>query len=164
MVFKSFHLARQSLAKGFAQGYAQSLVAGVSQNPITSFPHDRFRKGLKNKHASSYTSTTTAIKALAVNPPELPDTGLAAYYSAWQKHQRVEGKEWSQFQFRKLIEWDSSASKNVTEAPEGQLLIEEVAETIPVRPVINRVYSASQIDDIKKVAAGKRRNRLLSLR
>ncbi len=160
MVFKSFHLARQSLAKGFAQGYAQSLVAGVSQNPITSFPHDRFRKGLKNKHASSYTSTTTAIKALAANPPELPDTGLAAYYSAWQKHQRVEGKEWSQFQFRKLIEWDSSASKNVTEAPEGQLLIEEVAETVPVRPVINRVYSASQIDDIKKVAAGKEKEQI----
>src|SRR3954452_5588418 len=115
MVFKRFHLARQSLAKGCTHGYAQSVVAGVSQNnPLASLQHDRFRKGLKNQHAFASTSTTNALKALAAGQHDHQDSGLAAYYTAWQKHQqqRTEDKEWSQFQFRKLIEWDPASSKN----------------------------------------------------
>ena len=107
MVFKSFTLARQSLSKGFTHGYAQSLVAGVSQNsPLASFQqHDRFRKvGAKhNQHAFASTSTTNAVKQ-AVAYQDHQDAGLAAYYAAWQKY-RIDDKDWSQFQFRKLIEW-----------------------------------------------------------
>jgi pentatricopeptide repeat protein len=152
MVFKSFHLARQSLAKGFTHGYAQSVVAGVQgTNPLASLQHDRFRKGLKNQHVFSSTSTTAAVKALNASLQEQPDSGLAAYYTAWQKCQRSEDKDWSQFQFRKLIEWDpKSSTKIATEAKENNVAIEEGAELAPPRAVINRAYSTSQVDDFKK--------------
>jgi pentatricopeptide repeat protein len=152
MVFKSFHLARQSLAKGFTHGYAQSVVAGVQgTNPLASLQHDRFRKGLKNQHAFSSTSTTAAVKALNASLQEQSDSGLAAYYTAWQKCQRSEDKDWSQFQFRKLIEWDpKSSAKVATEAKESNVVIEEVAELAPPRAVVNRAYSTSQVDDFKK--------------
>lgn len=151
MVFKSFHLARQSLAKGFTHGYAQSVVAGVSQNnPLASLQHDRFRKGLKNQHAFASSSTTSALKALAASSHEHSDSGLAAYYTAWQKHQRTEDKEWSQFQFRKLIEWDPASSKNAAEAKESTVAVEDTAEPVPARAVLNRAYSTSQVEDFKK--------------
>jgi len=150
MVFKSFHLARQSLAKGFTHGYAQSVVAGVSQNnPLATLQHDRFRKGLKSQHAFASTSTTSALKALAASTHDHQDSGLAAYYTAWQKTQRNDDKEWSQFQFRKLIEWDPSSSKNATEAKDSNVAIEEVAEPVPDRTAVNRAYSTSQVDDFR---------------
>ncbi|KAF1943233.1 hypothetical protein EJ02DRAFT_145756 [Clathrospora elynae] len=156
MVFKSFHLARQSLAKGFTHGYAQSVVAGVSQNnPIASFQHDRFRKNLKNKHVFTSTPTTSALKALAAAQHDAQDSGLAAYYTAWQKHQRTEDKEWSQFQFRKLIEWDPSSAKNAAEVKESSVAIEETAEPVPARVVANRAYSTSQVEDFKKAVGGE---------
>ncbi|KAH7080213.1 hypothetical protein BKA63DRAFT_238227 [Paraphoma chrysanthemicola] len=152
MVFKSFHLARQSLAKGFTHGYAQSVVAGVqTTNPLASLQHDRFRKGLKNQHAFASTSTTAAVKALNASSQEHSDSGLAAYYTAWQKHQRSDDKDWSQFQFRKLIEWDpKSTQKAAPEAKESNVAIEEAAEPVPARAAINRAYSTSQVDDFKK--------------
>jgi pentatricopeptide repeat protein len=152
MVFKSFHLARQSLAKGFTHGYAQSVVAGVQgTNPLASLQHDRFRKGLKNQHVFSSTSTTAAVKALNASLQEQPDSGLAAYYTAWQKCQRSEDKDWSQFQFRKLIEWDpKSSTKVATEAKESNGVVEEEAELAPPRAIVNRAYSTSQVDDFKK--------------
>ncbi|KAF1840763.1 uncharacterized protein K460DRAFT_191953 [Cucurbitaria berberidis CBS 394.84] len=156
MVFKSFHLARQSLAKGFTHGYAQSVVAGVSQNnPLASLQHDRFRKGIKNQHVFASTSTSSVIKALAASAHEHSDSGLAAYYTAWQKHQRTEDKEWSQFQFRKLIEWDPAASKAAAEAKESYVAIEDAVEPVPARAGVNRAYSTSQVDDFKKAVGGE---------
>ncbi|KAH7114229.1 hypothetical protein B0J11DRAFT_130631 [Dendryphion nanum] len=153
MVFKSFHLARQSLAKGFTHGYAQSVVAGVSQNnPLASFQHDRFRKaGAKqNQHAFSTTSTTSAVKQ-AISLLDHQDSGLAAYFAAWQKH-RVDDKDWSQFQFRKLIEWkpQSSVSKTKVEAKDNNVAIEETSDPLPARAGVNRAYSTSQVDDFRK--------------
>ncbi|KAF1995870.1 hypothetical protein P154DRAFT_330713 [Amniculicola lignicola CBS 123094] len=158
MVFKSFHLARQSLAKGFTHGYAQSVVAGVTQNnPLASFHNqDRFRKaGAKqNQLAFASNSTTSAVKAAAAQH-EHQDSGLAAYYAAWQKHQRVENKEWSQFQFRKLIEYDPQPSPSIEKSQEQSrdvaAVIEQAAEPAPARAAVNRAYSASQVDDFKKV-------------
>lgn len=148
MVFKSFHLARQSLAKGFTHGYAQSVVAGVS--PL-NLNHERFRKGIKNQHA--FASTTAAIKALGPSTHDHQDSGLAAYYTAWQKSQRTEDTEWSQYQFRKLIEWDPKTSqKSVAEAKESDVAIEESAEPVPARAGISRAYSTSQVDDFMKIA------------
>ncbi|KAH7414329.1 hypothetical protein DE146DRAFT_32082 [Phaeosphaeria sp. MPI-PUGE-AT-0046c] len=152
MVFKSFHLARQSLAKGFTHGYAQSVVAGVqTTNPLASLQHDRYRKGLKNQHVFASTSTTAAVKALNASTPDHVDSGLAAYYTAWQKNQPSEDTDWSQFQFRKLIEWDPKSSNKVAiEAKDNNVVIEEVAEPVPTRAVVNRAYSTSQVDDFKK--------------
>ena len=154
MVFKSFHLARQSLAKGFTHGYAQSVVAGVQNSPLVSFNHDRFRKvGAKqNQHAFASSATTSALKALGAS--DANDSGLAAYYAAWQKHRAVEDKEWSQFQFRKLIEWKpQSGSNNDVEAKENNGVVEEaedVEEAIQARAGVSRAYSTSQVDDFKK--------------
>lgn len=153
MVFKSFSLARTSLAKGFTHGYAQSVVAGVSQNnPLATLQHDRFRKGHKQQYAFASNSTTSAIKALdAARAHEHQDSGLAAYYSAWQKTQKTENKEWSQYQFRKLIEYDPQhASKEAAEGKEKGAAIEEASEPTPARTVVNRAYSTSQVEDFKK--------------
>lgn len=154
MVFKSFHLARQTLSKGLTHGYAQSVVAGVSQNnPLASFQHhDRFRKaGAKQQqHAFASVSTSSAVKQ-AIAQHEQQDSGLAAYYAAWQKH-RVEEKDWSQFQFRKLIEWTPQgvAVKDGQEAEEGSAIVAGDAEPVPRRATPNRAYSTSQVEDIKK--------------
>jgi pentatricopeptide repeat protein len=152
MVFKSFHLARQGIAKGFTHGYAQSVVAGVqTTNPLASLQHDRFRKGLKNQYAFASNPTTAAVKALNASSQEHTDSGLAAYYTAWQKHQRSEEKDWSQFQFRKLIEWDPKSSQKVAlEAKEIDVAVEDAAEPVPARAPVNRAYSTSQVDDFKK--------------
>lgn len=153
MVFKSFSLARTSLAKGFTHGYAQSVVAGVSQNnPLATLQHDRFRKGHKQQYAFASNSTTSAIKALdTARAHEHQDSGLAAYYSAWQKTQKTENKEWSQYQFRKLIEYDPQhASKEAAEAKEKDALVEEASEPTAARAVVNRAYSTSQVEDFKK--------------
>jgi pentatricopeptide repeat protein len=162
MVFKSFHLARQSLSKGFTHGYAQSVVAGVSQNnPLASFHHDRFRKpGAKqNQHAFATNSTTSAVKQ-AVAHHEHQDAGLAAYYAAWQKH-RVDEKDWSQFQFRKLIEWTpQSTSATPGEAKEGDAAVEETAEPVPARAGVSRAYSTSQVDDFRKVVGDEEAERI----
>ena len=157
MVFKSFTLARQSLAKGFTHGYAQSVVASVTQqNPLASFNHDRLRKaGAKqNQHAFASTSTASALKALGL--PDSQDSGLAAYYAAWQKHRNVEDKEWSQFQFRKLIEWQpsSAGTKSPAEAESNVIAEEgEDVEVIPARAGVTRAYSTSQVDDFRKVVS-----------
>jgi pentatricopeptide repeat protein len=153
MVFKSFSLARTSLAKGFTHGYAQSVVAGVSQNnPLATLQHDRFRKGHKQQYAFASNSTTNAIKALdSARAHEHQDSGLAAYYSAWQKTQKTENKEWSQYQFRKLIEYDPQhATKEAAEAQENGDVVEEAVEPTPARAVVNRAYSTSQVEDFKK--------------
>ncbi|OSS45824.1 hypothetical protein B5807_09550 [Epicoccum nigrum] len=153
MVFKSFSLARTSLAKGFTHGYAQSVVAGVSQNnPLATLQHDRFRKGHKQQYAFASNSTTNAIKALdSARAHEHQDSGLAAYYSAWQKTQKTENKEWSQYQFRKLIEYDPQhATKEAAEAKEKGDVAEEAVEPTPARAVVNRAYSTSQVEDFKK--------------
>ena len=153
MVFKSFSLARTSLAKGFTHGYAQSVVAGVSQNnPLATLQHDRFRKGHKQQYAFASNSTTNAIKALdSARAHEHQDSGLAAYYSAWQKTQKTENKEWSQYQFRKLIEYDPQhATKEAAEAKEKGDVVEEAVEPTPDRAVVNRAYSTSQVEDFKK--------------
>ncbi|PVH98759.1 hypothetical protein DM02DRAFT_615519 [Periconia macrospinosa] len=146
--FKGINLARQSIAKGFNHGYAQSLVAGVSQNSA-SFKHDRFRKQhlkQQNQLAFASTSTASAIKALAANDNH--DAGLAAYYAAWQKHRSVEDKEWSQFQFRKLIEWKPLSSKDTNAVVEE---LEGDEDVIPARSGVSRAYSTSQVEDFKKV-------------
>jgi pentatricopeptide repeat protein len=150
MVFKSFTLARQSLAKGFTHGYAQSVVASVSQNnPLASFQQERFRKTAKQNQLA-FASTTAAVKQ-AVAHHDHQDAGLAAYYAAWQKH-RVDDKDWSQFQFRKLIEYTpQSAPKSQAEAKDNNDAdeLEPVAEPVPARAGVSRAYSTSQVDDFK---------------
>lgn len=158
MVFKSFTLARQSLAKGFTHGYAQSVVASVTQqNPLATFNHDRLRKAGANKNQLAFASTSTASALKALGAPDAQDSGLAAYYAAWQKHRNVEDKEWSQFQFRKLIEWQpsSAGTKSPAEA-ESNVIVEEgdeYVDVIPARAGVTRAYSTSQVDDFRTIVS-----------
>lgn len=166
MVFKSFHLARQTFSKGFTHGYAQSVVAGVSQNnPLASFQHhDRLRKAKQNQLAFS-TSTTSAVKQ-AIAQHEHSDAGLAAYYAAWQKH-RVDEKDWSQFQFRKRIEWKPQSNAAATEAeadaePESSsaVVVEEEATLLPPQAGLSRAYSTSHVEDLKKTVTDEQVERI----
>lgn len=128
MVFKPFtHLARQSFAKTFTHGYAQSVVAASqssyasstsSLNQITSHP-GKFKRTTQLQNAfrdpsSSSGAGARAGQAGSGNP--IGDSGLAAYYAAWQYAQQTgdEG-DWTQFQFTKTIGW-----KPTTQEPNEQ--------------------------------------------
>jgi len=163
MVFKTFHLARQSLVKSFTHGYAQSVVAAsqssyASQNnsfgAFGSNLQSRFGKPGANQTQNAFASTSTqAGGSIKVAHNEHADSGLAAYYAAWQKHQRVEDKEWQQFQFTKRIEWKPRATvpEGKNEAKEDSGVIEETSDPVPARAVISRAYSTSAIDDFRNV-------------
>ncbi|MCJ1375280.1 hypothetical protein MMC20_006515 [Loxospora ochrophaea] len=164
MVFKPFtHLARQSLAKTFTHGYAQSVVAATqssyasSTTPLGPFGNhaaSRFSKSgtphlhnaFQNTSISSEARPKTAQTSL--NEPSAGDGGLADYYAAWQKHQHCgEEHEWKQFQFTKRIGW-----RGPSIVPDGKLKEEDVLkpEGLLGRAGLERAYSTSAVDDIKK--------------
>ncbi|MCJ1486307.1 hypothetical protein MMC06_006484 [Schaereria dolodes] len=164
MVFKPFtHLARQSFAKPFAHGTAQSLVAtfqplhtssATQFGPFSNHSASRFGKAgtsqlqnaFHNNSGANNKSSTAAISADSGG-----DGGLDAYYDAWQKHQRSgEEKEWEQFQFTKRIGWKPSppALEGKAREKDGSGLRPEV---LPDRVSLGRAYSTSAVDDIKKI-------------
>ncbi|KAL9579539.1 MAG: hypothetical protein Q9212_005052 [Teloschistes hypoglaucus] len=168
MVFKPFtHLARQSLGKTFTHGYAQSVVAATQSSyassttpfgPFGSHATTRFTKhGNSQLHQSfQHPSTPSAVNAntnqhgLAhENSPA--DSGLAAYYEAWQNQQRSSGtaKEWKQFQFPLRIGWKAPSTfldRKSTDKDNTRLR----ADTLVERSGLDRAYSTSVVDDIKK--------------
>ncbi len=121
MVFKPFtHLARQSFAKTFTHGYAQSVVAATQSSyassttsfgSFSSHNNNRFVKPgtiqLHNAfHHASSSVHKTGQSTQGTDISDGPDAGLVAYYEAWQSQQQQgEGKEWKQFQFAKRIGW-----------------------------------------------------------
>lgn len=124
MVFKPFtHLARQSFAKTFTHGYAQSVVAASqssyasstsSLNQITSHP-GKFKRTTQLQNAfrdPSSSSGAGARAGQAGSGTAAGDSGLAAYYAAWQYAQQTgdEG-DWTQFQFTKRIGWKPSSQE-----------------------------------------------------
>lgn len=155
------NLARQG-PKTFTHGYAQSFIAAThpqvyaAQNRPGFGLHRRTSKAgyhpaynFQNAFHSSAQSSSTVVQIRA----DKNDGGLDAYFEAWKK-QHATGepeKEWSQFQFPKRIEWkpsvievDAGGRGNV----EGRAA-KDAAEDAP-RPV-ERAYSASVVDEIKKV-------------
>ncbi|KAL8709954.1 MAG: hypothetical protein Q9220_005404 [cf. Caloplaca sp. 1 TL-2023] len=166
MVFKPFtHLARQSLGKTFTHGYAQSVVAATqssyasSTTPFGPFTTARYSKnGTSQLHtAFQHPSTPSAFNAsnghhaagLESSPP---DGGLTAYYEAWQKQQLNNSnvKEWKQFQFPLRIGWKAPGV-----LPEGKSANKDSSrlrsDTIVERGGLDRAYSTSAVDDIKRV-------------
>ncbi|KAL1617378.1 hypothetical protein SLS56_011031 [Neofusicoccum ribis] len=160
MVFKTLNLRSLSLAKTFTHGYAQSVVA-ASQSSYASqnFSHvsNRFAKhpSQQNAYATSAQSGTS-VKAAHLDHH---DSGLAAYFEAWHKHQRLDNREWHQFQFAKRIEWKPSSGPLDTEvvAKDGSAAtVEDVdAEDKLARGGVDRAYSASAVDDFKQVVDHK---------
>ncbi|KAL8723536.1 MAG: hypothetical protein Q9225_000171 [Loekoesia sp. 1 TL-2023] len=168
MVFKPFtHLARQSLGKTFTHGYAQSVVAATqssyasSTTPFGSFSSHAASKFSKHGNSHIHTSFqppstpsgTTTSSGQQVPAPEgsRGDGGLAAYYEAWQKQQpnNGSGKEWKQFQFPLRIGW-----KAPNALPDSKNVDKDNArlrpDTLLNRGSLDRAYSSSAVDDIKK--------------
>ncbi|MCJ1339831.1 hypothetical protein MMC09_005123 [Bachmanniomyces sp. S44760] len=165
MVFKPFtHLARQSFAKSLTHGYAQSVVAATQSSyasTTTQFPFSTHSNRVGKpgtsqfqtafQHASNQSSTGAKHTPTASGNDANVDAGLAAYYSAWKKHQRVdEDKEWKQFQFPKRIEWKTSESTVDVKGKEKDDGIIPT-DSLPIRESLDRSYSAGVVDDIKRV-------------
>ncbi|KAL8927325.1 MAG: hypothetical protein Q9172_001403 [Xanthocarpia lactea] len=168
MVFKPFtHLARQSLGKTFTHGYAQSVVAATQSSyassttpfgPFSSHTASRFSKhGTSQLHTTfQHPSTPSGLNANNGQHGPKPDTsaadgGLAAYFEAWQKHQRnnEKVKEWKQFQFPLRIGWQGPSvglDSKSTDKDNALLRPDAVLE----RGGLDRAYSTSAVDDIKR--------------
>jgi pentatricopeptide repeat protein len=150
MVFKTLHIARQSLVKTLTYGYPQTVVAAsqsyASQNnTFNSFGVNnasRFGK-LGPTHQSAFQST------LRSGQPGNVDSGLAAYYAAWQRHQRTEENEWQQFQFAKRICWNTSSAQDAKAADKEATAPEQDAGDKRPSDPLHRSYSASAVDDPK---------------
>lgn len=126
MVFKPFtHLARQSFAKTFTNGYAQSVVAATQSSyassttpfsPFGNYHGNRFVKpGTSHLHTAFHNASGSAAVASKIGQANQAigeaDGGLAAYYDAWQKQQQPGANaEWKQFQFAKRIGWKTTSA------------------------------------------------------
>ncbi|PGH28714.1 hypothetical protein GX50_08547 [[Emmonsia] crescens] len=124
MVFKPFtHLARQAFSKTFVHGYAQSVVAAsqssyastnTSLNQFTNLPAKYTRTAqLQSAFQNPSGSSSAGPKAgHAASGNASGDSGLAAYYAAWQQaQQNGDDSDWHQFQFRKRIGWKPSSQE-----------------------------------------------------
>ncbi|KAJ5745832.1 hypothetical protein N7520_011014 [Penicillium odoratum] len=128
MVFKPFtHLARQSLTKAFTHGYAQSVVAASQSyasttpfNSIASQPAKFSRTQLQNAFSNASSSSGSGAKA-SQGASGSGDSGLAAYYAAWQHAQQTgDDSDWCQFQFKRRIDWKPSAEEIIEQAHEDR--------------------------------------------
>ena len=141
------NLARQGFAKTFTHGYAQSLVAATHPQVYAAqnrpgFSHRRASKlGGNSYHFKNafHTSTQSSSSTLREVHNEKHDGNLDAYFDAWTK-QHAAGepeREWTQFQFRKRIEW-----KPLSEGASGT--------PIPDVPKpVERSYSANDAANIR---------------
>ncbi|KAL1955537.1 hypothetical protein VTO42DRAFT_8491 [Malbranchea cinnamomea] len=119
MVFKPFtHLARQTISKTL-HGYAQSVVA-ASQSSYASSATSLGQ--IANSHPGKYTRTTQLQNAFqnassgsssagakaghAASNNVSSDSGLAAYYAAWQHAQQTgDDSDWRQFHLSRRLGW-----------------------------------------------------------
>ncbi|KAL1962882.1 hypothetical protein VTN77DRAFT_9060 [Rasamsonia byssochlamydoides] len=108
MVFKPFtHLARQNFTKAFTHGYAQSVVAATSLGQFTTHP-GKFARTTQLQNVFQNPSSSSGAGAKAGQTTSTPggDSGLAAYYAAWQHAQQTgDDSDWRQFQFKRRIGW-----------------------------------------------------------
>nr|KMM65825.1 hypothetical protein CPAG_02168 [Coccidioides posadasii RMSCC 3488] len=122
------HLARQTFSKTFAHGYAQSVVAAsqssyassaTSLNQITSVPGKFTRTAQLQsafQNASGSSSSAGAKAGHAASNYASADSGLAAYFAAWQLAQQTgEDGDWKQYQFTRRIGWKAGAKESKEE-------------------------------------------------
>ncbi|EEH22587.1 hypothetical protein PABG_04798 [Paracoccidioides brasiliensis Pb03] len=155
MVFKPFtHLARQAFSKTFVHGYAQSVVAAsqssyassnTSLNQFTNLPVKytrtaQLQSAFQNPSGSSSNAGAKAGHAPSNNAGG--DSGLAAYYAAWQQaQQNGDDSDWHQFQFRKRIGWkpatqDAKDSEGVAGSNDAEVVSVSDASSVPQTPEI----------------------------
>lgn len=165
MVFKPFtHLARQSFAKTFTHGYAQSVVAATQSSyassttpfsPFGNYHGNRFVKpGTSHLHTAFHSASGSAAVAgklgQANQAIDGADGGLAAYFDAWQKQQQPGANaEWKQFQFAKRIGWETPSVIIDGKGKEKEDAV--VRSDVSVdSPSLNQGPSSSAADSIKK--------------
>jgi len=162
------NLARQGLAKSITHGYAQSVVAATHPQAYANHKRtSRFglnRRGSKvgshqylfqNAFHSSTQVTSTLVQEGRPEKGEVSksDGGLDAYFEAWRKHQAADEpeKEWTQFQFTKLLEWKPSTlnsdAEGINKLKSHTLLVEPPKQ-------VERAHSTSAVDDIKRAELG----------
>ncbi|KAK3044121.1 hypothetical protein LTS18_002128, partial [Coniosporium uncinatum] len=157
MLFKSLNLARQSLVKTFQHGTAQTLVAASQSSQIAqSHPFGNFSKQVNAKresHQHALPGQHQPTAGLKPGQHDPTDSGLAAYYAAWQKHQKVGEHEWQQFQFRKRIEFNVHSKETEVSNKQEPAVAEDVSEgpALPERAGVERAYSTSAVDDFRRV-------------
>ena len=167
MVLNKFaFLTRQGLGKTLTH-VPQTFVAGTqssyasSTSPFAPFGNHASGKFGKAGNAHLHTSFQGPSSPAAVqnkaaqtneNNGDRHDSGLAAYYDAWQKQHQpgTEEKEWKQFQFTKRIGWKApTAAVLAGRAKEREdLALRADARLEP--GYIDRAYSTSAVDEIKK--------------
>lgn len=161
MVFKTLHLARQSFAKTFTHGYAQSIVAATqSSYAAQNSPLSHLQSTVANRYGKASSKNVQGTLGSGQQHGAAPklvnqDSGLAAYFAAWQKHQGHGGNDWQQFQFVKSIEWKPAnpAAEPKAKAVED-VVVEEASDVAPPRRGVNRAYSMSAVDDFRKAVNG----------
>jgi pentatricopeptide repeat protein len=172
MVFKPINLARQGLVKTFTHGYAQSLVAASQSSSASSNTFFSFQNNVSSIYGkagpptiiqqtipNSANSTGSGADAgTGSNHPGYAhtdvsggDVPLAAYYAAWQKHQKNDEKdnETYQFQFAKRVGW--KAPTTVPEALSHPKAHVQTARPRPSRAILARTRSASVLEGLRKV-------------
>lgn len=164
MVLSKFgNLARTSFGKTLTH-VPQTVVAGTHSSyastgaPFAFNNHASGRYGKSSNahlHTSFQGSNPSSANSKAPgssNGGENGDSGLTAYYDAWQKQHQpgAEEKEWKQFQFTKRIGW---------KAPTAAVLAGRAKENeeLGLRPearldhgVLNRAYTESVVQDLKQ--------------
>ena len=166
MVLNKFaFLTRQGLGKTLTH-VPQTFVAGTqssyasSSSPFAPFGNHASGKFGKAGNAHLHTSFQGPSSPAAVQSKTAPgsqnhgdknDSGLAAYYDAWQKQHQpgTEEKEWKQFQFTKRIGWKApTAAVLAGRAKEREELGLRSDARLEHRH-LDRAYSANAVDDIK---------------
>lgn len=167
MVFKPFtHLARQSFVKSFTHGYAQSVVAASqssyasSNTPFGPYSHyaaSRFGKvatpQLQNAFQNASSSSSGGISRGGLSSSNnTQDGGLSGYFAAWQQQQQKgNGKEWQQYQFTKRIGWKEPTTVQEAIIDGNGRADTPKQKTQPARFTVERTYSESAVDDLRKV-------------
>lgn len=136
MVFKTLHLARQSIAKTFAHGYAQPLIAasqssyGSQNSPFNTLNANalgRYGKiGPTQTQQSLHSASTQSVNGnkLVFLGLDNADSNLATYHTAWQKHQRAEEKERKQIPSTRRVGWNPSSKSDES------ILVNEQSEEV----------------------------------
>lgn len=167
MVLNKFaFLTRQGLGKTLTH-VPQTFVAGTqssyasSASPFAPFGNHSTGKFGKVGNAHLHTSfqgssNSAAFESKAAqangNNGDRNDSGLAAYYDAWQKQHQLgrEEKEWKQFQFVKRIGWKAPTAAVLAGRAKEREELSALSDTRLDHGLLNRAQSTSAVDDIKK--------------
>lgn len=162
MVLKPlFNFARGSLGKTLIHGYPQSFVAGTqsfspSSSPLLPFSHSSSKHGRAgtSQFQSSFHSASASTPAANKTDQGTvsSDKDLSAYYDVWRRREQrggEEAKEWKQFQFTKRIGWNTPSVIPDVKANQWSDTTSR-AEGVVERGSLERAYSTSAVDDIKK--------------